>query len=99
MVDPRWRRLRSHLSYHGRNATPLGTPWWLCTMAKRSLLFYLRTFIEQFARRITGTQGKETGDVIMDKYSATSQGTHVAQSLRGAAFRVGCLRRWVHRTP
>ncbi len=34
-------------------------------------LFYLRTFIEQFARRITGTQGKETGDVIMDKYSAT----------------------------
>jgi hypothetical protein len=29
-------------------------------------LFYLRTFIEQFARRLTGTAGKETGDVIME---------------------------------
>jgi hypothetical protein len=34
-------------------------------------LFYLRTFIEQFARRVTGTTGKETGDVIMERYSAT----------------------------
>jgi hypothetical protein len=34
-------------------------------------LFYLRTFIEQFARRVTSTTGKETGDTIMEKYSAT----------------------------
>lgn len=34
-------------------------------------LFYLRTFIEQFARRVTGITGKETGDVIMERYTAT----------------------------
>jgi hypothetical protein len=34
-------------------------------------LFYLRTFIEQFARRVTGVTGKETGDVIMERYTAT----------------------------
>ncbi len=34
-------------------------------------LFYLRTFIEQFARRVTGITDKETGDVIMERYTAT----------------------------
>jgi hypothetical protein len=29
-------------------------------------LFYLRTFIEQFGRRLTGTVGKATGDEIFD---------------------------------
>jgi hypothetical protein len=33
-------------------------------------LFYLRTFIEQFARRVTGITGKETGEVIMERYIA-----------------------------
>lgn len=33
-------------------------------------LFYLRTLIEQFARRQTNTTGRETGDVLMSKYSA-----------------------------
>jgi hypothetical protein len=32
-------------------------------------LFYLRTFIEQFARRVTGTAGKSTGDELFDDYS------------------------------
>ena len=31
-------------------------------------LFYLRTFIEQFARRVTGLTGRVTGDEIMDQY-------------------------------
>jgi hypothetical protein len=31
-------------------------------------LFYLRVFIEQFARRVTGLTGKVTGDEIMDSY-------------------------------
>jgi hypothetical protein len=31
-------------------------------------LFYLRTFIEQFARRVTGLTGRVTGDEIMDSY-------------------------------
>ena len=31
-------------------------------------LFYLRTFIEQFARRVTGVSGKVTGDEILDEY-------------------------------
>lgn len=31
-------------------------------------LFYLRTFIEQFARRVTGLTGKVTGDEILDDY-------------------------------
>jgi len=34
-------------------------------------LFYLRTFVEQFARRITGTTGKATGDEILDAYYKT----------------------------
>lgn len=34
-------------------------------------LFYLRCFIEQFARRQTGMTGKATGDVIMAAYAAT----------------------------
>ncbi len=31
-------------------------------------LFYLRSFIEQFARRVTGLTGRVTGDEIMDAY-------------------------------
>lgn len=34
-------------------------------------LFYLRTFIEQFGRRITGKTGKVTGDEIFDAYADT----------------------------
>lgn len=34
-------------------------------------LFYLRTFIEQFARRITGLKGRKTGDEILDAYYKT----------------------------
>jgi hypothetical protein len=34
-------------------------------------LFYLRTFIEQFARRQTGLTGKKTGDEIMTAYAET----------------------------
>lgn len=35
-------------------------------------IFYLRTFIEQFARRITGTEKeRKTGDEIMDAYAQT----------------------------
>jgi hypothetical protein len=33
-------------------------------------LFYLRSFIEQFARRQTGLKGKKTGDDILDAYQA-----------------------------
>jgi hypothetical protein len=33
-------------------------------------VFYLRTLIEQFARRQTGMRGRETGDEIMAAYSA-----------------------------
>src|SRR4029077_1956592 len=39
-------------------------------------LFYLRTFIEQFARRVTGITGKETGEVIMEKYAETVLHNH-----------------------
>jgi len=31
-------------------------------------LFYLRTFIEQFARRVTGMTGRATGEEILDAY-------------------------------
>lgn len=31
-------------------------------------LFYLRTFVEQFARRITGKTGRATGEEILDAY-------------------------------
>jgi hypothetical protein len=34
-------------------------------------LFYLRTFIEQFGRRVTAKDGKVTGDEIFDTYAAT----------------------------
>jgi hypothetical protein len=34
-------------------------------------LFYLRTFIEQFGRRITGISGKNTGDEILSEYAKT----------------------------
>ena len=34
-------------------------------------LFYLRTFVEQFARRVTGITGKVTGDKILDLYYET----------------------------
>jgi hypothetical protein len=34
-------------------------------------VFYLRTFIEQFARRQTEMKGRETGDEIMEAYSGT----------------------------
>jgi hypothetical protein len=34
-------------------------------------LFYLRSFIEQFARRVTRVTGKVTGDKIMDAYAQT----------------------------
>ena len=40
-------------------------------------LFYLRTFIEQFARRQTGTMGtKKTGDEIMSSYADTIPAEH-----------------------
>jgi hypothetical protein len=42
-------------------------------------LFYLRTFIEQFARRVTGKeQERATGDQIMSTYAET-----LAMQLRG----------------
>jgi hypothetical protein len=34
-------------------------------------LFYLRTFIEQFARRVIGAAGKSTGDELFDEYYKT----------------------------
>jgi len=34
-------------------------------------LFYLRTFIEQFGRRITGIADKQTGDQILSEYAKT----------------------------
>lgn len=37
-----------------------------------SAYFYLRTFIEQFARRITVINDKTTGTEIMDKYAKTA---------------------------
>jgi hypothetical protein len=42
-------------------------------------LFYLRTFIEQFGRRITGISGKATGDVIFDAYYKTLDAKHSDQ--------------------
>ena len=39
-------------------------------------LFYLRIFIEQFARRVTGKTGKVTGDKIMDAYNETIPPKH-----------------------
>lgn len=34
-------------------------------------VFYLRTFIEQFARRVTGMTGRATGEEILDAYYAS----------------------------
>jgi hypothetical protein len=42
-------------------------------------LFYLRTFVEQFARRITGTTGKATGDEILDAYYEKLEPKHADQ--------------------
>lgn len=39
-------------------------------------LFYLRTLIEQFARRLTRTEGKATGDEILDAYAKTLPNAH-----------------------
>jgi hypothetical protein len=41
------------------------------TGKKLAGVFYLRAFIEQFARRVTGLTGKHTGDEIMETYAAT----------------------------
>jgi len=34
-------------------------------------LFYLRTFLEQYAKRITGIDGRATGEELMEAYTAT----------------------------
>ena len=34
-------------------------------------IFYLRSFVEQFTRRMTGLSGKQTGEVITSAYAAT----------------------------
>jgi hypothetical protein len=34
-------------------------------------LFYLRVFIEQFARRVTGETGRRYGDELMEEYGKT----------------------------
>jgi hypothetical protein len=39
-------------------------------------IFYLRTFIEQFARRVTNKTGRVTGDEIMDAYNETLPAQH-----------------------
>ena len=39
-------------------------------------LFYLRIFIEQFARRMTGLHGKHTGDEIFSAYLDTLPSEH-----------------------
>jgi hypothetical protein len=49
-------------------------------------LFYLRTFLEQFARRVTGIIGRETGEKIMEAY-----GTSIPVDLRD---RTPSLREW-----
>jgi hypothetical protein len=41
------------------------------TGKRLAAVFYLRSFIEQFARRVTGITGKCTGDEIMDTYAST----------------------------
>jgi hypothetical protein len=49
-------------------------------------LFYLRIFIEQFARRVTKTTGRKRGDVLMDEYGET-----IPPELRS---RIPSLREW-----
>jgi hypothetical protein len=39
-------------------------------------LFYLRTFLEQFAKRMTGKRGRLTGVELMEAYSATLPPAH-----------------------
>jgi hypothetical protein len=39
-------------------------------------LFYLRTFLEQFARRITGMRDRVAGDDLMEAYAATLPAAH-----------------------
>ena len=39
-------------------------------------LFYLRTFLEQFAKRVTGKQGRVTGEDLMDAYTNTLPQAH-----------------------
>jgi len=39
-------------------------------------LFYLRTFLEQFGRRITGMYGRFTGDQILETYGGTLPAAH-----------------------
>jgi hypothetical protein len=39
-------------------------------------LFYLRVFIEQFARRVTGEQGRRFGDELMEEYGKTLPAAH-----------------------
>jgi len=46
------------------------------TGKKLAGLFYLRTFIEQFGRRVTGKTGRATGEEILDAYYATLPDAH-----------------------
>jgi hypothetical protein len=39
-------------------------------------LFYLRTFLEQFSRRMTGKRGRIAGDELMEAYTATLPVAH-----------------------
>jgi hypothetical protein len=39
-------------------------------------LFYMRVFIEQFARRVTGETGRRHGDELMDEYGKTIPEVH-----------------------
>jgi hypothetical protein len=52
-------------------------------------LFYLRTFIEQFARRVTGETGRRPGNEIMEDYGKTLPERH-----RGS---MPSLREWYER--
>jgi hypothetical protein len=49
-------------------------------------LFYLRTFLEQFARRVTKIEGRETGEKIMEAY-----GGSIPPDLRD---RIPSMREW-----
>lgn len=42
-------------------------------------LFYLRTFIEQFARRVTGEEGRVSGEELMNTYARTLPIAHKDQ--------------------
>lgn len=47
-------------------------------------LFYLRTFIEQFGRRVTGISGKATGSEILSEYAKTLP-SHLRDSMPSLA--------------